>query len=109
MHQLALLSAIHGFSLVFLGFLPGAFGFPARGDRSFAVFTISSSSSFGTFRSFRMMLLNFVNSGVALNCFGPNGGGSPASACLCFTRHLPLCRSVGCRSGGDQRCGAWQT
>ena len=55
-------------------FRPGAFGFPARGESSFALRTLWSSSAFGTFRIFRMMPLNFLNSGVSRNCSGVSGG-----------------------------------
>src|ERR1017187_2210912 len=69
-------------------FRPGAFGFPTRGESSFDVRTIWSSSDFGTFRIFRMMPLNFLNSSVSRNCSGVSGGGSTASAGLTFMRHL---------------------
>src|ERR1017187_9552726 len=69
-------------------FRPGAFGFPARGESSFDVRTIWSSSDFGTFRIFRMMPLNFLNSSVSRNCSGVSGGGSTASAGLTLMHHL---------------------
>jgi hypothetical protein len=62
-----------------LDFRPGAFGFPARDESFFAVRTLWSSSAFGPFRIFRMMPLNFLNSGVSRNCYGVSGEGSTAS------------------------------
>ena len=56
-------------------FCHGAFGFPVRGECSFAVRTLWSSSVFGTFRIFRMIPLNFLNSGVSRNCSGVSVGG----------------------------------
>src|ERR1035437_4553875 len=50
-------------------FLPGALGFPKRGDFAFEVRTRWSSSALGTARSLRMMPLKRSNSGDALNCF----------------------------------------
>ena len=78
---IAVLLAIHGFSLNLsdFGFRPSAFGFPARGESSFAVRTLWSSSAFGTFRIFRMMPLNFLNSDVSRNCSGVSVGGSTSS------------------------------
>src|ERR1039458_6395390 len=83
----ALLSIVEAQSL---GLRPGAFGLPARGEVSFAVRTLWSSSAFGTFRMFRMMPLNFRNSGVFMNCSDVSGGRSSVSVSLTFMRHLHL-------------------
>src|ERR1035437_5697114 len=55
-------------------FRPGAFGLPARGDASFAPATRRSSSSFGTFRSRFMPVLNLRNSSDPMNCSALKGG-----------------------------------
>src|ERR1019366_10082253 len=78
-------------------FRPGAFGLPNRGDISFAVCTRWSSSDFGTFRIFRMALLNLRNSGDVSNCCAVMGGRSsvsPAPAVLLFGRSAMLFRSL---------------
>src|ERR1039457_3958725 len=69
-------------------FRPSAFRFPARGERCFDVFTISSKSDFGTFRRLRMMPLNFRNSSVFMNCSDVSGGRSSTSVSLTFMRHF---------------------
>jgi hypothetical protein len=76
-------------------FLPGAFGFPARGDRSFDAFTISSKSDLGTFMSLRMIPLNVLNSGVASNLAAVMGGGCVSAGVLLSPRleligYLPI-------------------
>lgn len=63
---------------------PGAVGFPARGDASFAALTLASTTAFGTAKSRFMPRLKLANSGVDSKRSRLNGGGciDPALASL---------------------------
>jgi hypothetical protein len=61
-------------------FRPAAFGFPTRGDDSFAARTISSNSAFGTARDLFMPALKLANSDVLSNRLPVMGGGCVDSA-----------------------------